>query len=91
MSYNREEIFFVGDLEMVSSNVREELLNQLGQLSLEQQHRVLEYAQKLAVPEVKGTPGKNLLRFSGTFSEEDADAISRIIESDCERVDTNEW
>ena len=76
---------------MVSSNVREEILNQLGQLSSEQQRLVLKYVQKLTVSEVKGAPGKNLLRFSGTFSEEDADAISRIIELDCERVDVNEW
>jgi hypothetical protein len=76
---------------MVSLNVREEILNQLGQLSSEHQRLVLEYAQKLAISEVKGVPGKNLLRFSGTFSEADADAISRIIESNCERVDVDEW
>ena len=75
---------------MVSLNFREEILNQLGQLSSEHQQLVLEYAQKLAVSDVKGVPGRKLLRFSGTFSEEDADAISRIIESDCERVDVND-
>jgi hypothetical protein len=38
-----------------------------------------------------GTPGIELLRFAGTLSDEDAQAMKRAIEEDCEQVDPDAW
>ncbi len=42
-------------------------------------------------PPLKGTPGKDLLRFAGTIPAEDVDEMMRAIEEMCERVDPDEW
>ena len=39
----------------------------------------------------EGTPGCELLRFSGIITEEDAQAMSQAIEEGCEQVNTDEW
>lgn len=38
----------------------------------------------------KGTPGKDLLRFAGTISAEDADEMMRAIEEGCERIEPDD-
>lgn len=39
----------------------------------------------------KGTPGKDLLQFGGRINAEDLALMSQAIETDCEKVDFNEW
>jgi hypothetical protein len=39
----------------------------------------------------QGTPGKKLIEFAGTLSQEDAEELIQIIEAGCERIDDNEW
>ncbi len=41
--------------------------------------------------ESMGVPGKKLIEFAGTLSQEDADELIQIIEAGCERIDDNEW
>ncbi len=36
-------------------------------------------------------PGKQLLQFAGTISNDDLHAMSDAIEAECESVDVNEW
>ena len=38
-----------------------------------------------------GTPGRDLLRFAGSISPEDAAEMLRIIEEGCGQVDPDDW
>lgn len=71
--------------------IQQEILGELGKLDLVEQKRVLDFARALVTRELKGIPGKDLLRFAGAFAQEDLKEMARIIEEDCERVDLNEW
>jgi hypothetical protein len=71
--------------------LREELMKHLDQLPPELRRRVLEYSRKLARSAANGSPGRQILRFSGILAPDDADAIAREIETGCERVDSDEW
>lgn len=42
-------------------------------------------------PSVTGTPGRSLLRFLGTMTNEDAENMSEAIRQGCERIDAHEW
>lgn len=75
---------------MSLNEVKQEIIERLDKLPLEVQRRVLNYVRSLAcTPE--GTPGWELLRFSGMITEEDAQAMSQAIEEGCEHVDADEW
>jgi len=54
------------------------------------QQRVLEFVNALALSQRKGPPGKQLLRFAGTISDEDAQAMLHAVAESCERVDTDD-
>jgi hypothetical protein len=74
--------------------IQSELLSYLGQLPADEQARVVDFARTLATSPVSkqvGTPGKNLLRFAGTISHEDARQMIDAIEEGCEQIDANEW
>ena len=68
----------------------DEVIEQLKSLPHEQQRRVLEFTRALTKPRPRGVPGKQLLRFSGTISPDDADQMREAIKQGCERVDANE-
>ena len=80
-----------GEQSMDDADLREELMKHLDQLPPELRCLVLEYSRKLARTAAKGTPGKQLLRFSGTLAPDDALAMAREIEDACERVNPDEW
>jgi hypothetical protein len=40
---------------------------------------------------LRGEPGRNLLRFAGIWTEEEAEEISRAIEEGCETIDLDSW
>lgn len=71
--------------------IKDEIVKQLDQLPFDLQKRVLDFAQALVISLPKGVSGKQLLRFSGTLTSEDAEAMSIAIETECEKVDLNEW
>ena len=74
--------------------IQSELLPYLGQLPADEQARVVDFARTLVTsPERKkvGTPGKELLRFAGTISHEDALQMMAAIDEGCEQIDANEW
>lgn len=76
---------------MVNPQLQDELVRQLESLSPELQLRVLEFARKLVNSTPKPVVGKELLRFAGMLSPEDAKAMSEAIEAGCEKVDLSEW
>lgn len=76
---------------MLNAAVKKEIINRVGRLDYEQQRRVLEFANALAITSPKGVPGKQLLSFAGTIPADDLKAMEQAIEEGCERVDLNEW
>ena len=76
---------------MVDATIGHELTNCLGQLPVEQQRQVLEFARTLTAPPVQGVRGSDLLKFAGTIDASDLDAMSQAIKNGCERIDADEW
>jgi len=76
---------------MTSSATAQRIVRQLDGLAPDLQQRVLEFVNALALSQRKGPPGKQLLRFAGTISAEDAQAMLRAVAESCERVDADEW
>lgn len=76
---------------MATSVITHEISKQVNQLPFELQQKVLHFAQNLAVhsPKVKGVmigiKGKELTRFAGIIKSEDIQAMSKAIESCCEK------
>ena len=55
------------------------------------QQQVLEYVHSLANSLQPGVKGQDLLRFGGTITGDDLQAMRQAIELGCEQVDVNEW
>ncbi len=68
-----------------------EIQERLAALTPAEQERVLGYIRQLSGEPPRGEPGRNLLRFAGIWTEEEADEISRAIEEGCEKVDPDGW
>ena len=81
-----------------------EIRERVAALTPEKQRQALEYIRRLgqeppigpkaalAEPErVTGKSGRDLLRFVGIWTDEEADEISRLIEDERERIDTDAW
>jgi hypothetical protein len=74
--------------------IQSELLSFLGQLPVDDQARVVDFARALAGSEKSkkvGVPGKDLLRFAGTITDEDARQMIEAIEEGCEQIDASQW
>jgi hypothetical protein len=74
--------------------IQSELLSYLGQLPADDQARVVDFARTLAgssQTKKVGVPGKDLLRFAGTITEEDARQMIEAIEEGCEQIDASKW
>ena len=69
---------------MVSAAIKDALLTRLDHLPVELQQRVAAFADTLVPSTPKGTPGLDLLRFSGTLDEDSAREIRHAIEAGCE-------
>ncbi len=76
---------------MVLPAVKEQILKDLDHLSPEEQKRAAHLVHELISPLPKGTPGKDLLRFSGILDKESADEMMAAVEEAFEQVDPNEW
>ena len=76
---------------MVLPAVKEQILSDLDQLSPDLQRRAADFVHSLVSPGLKGTPGRDLLRFVGTLDDESARQMMEAIEEECERVDLDEW
>ena len=70
--------------------IKQEMLEQLDTLPDDMQRRVLDFARALASFAPKGVPGTQLLKFGRSIPSDDLKLISKVIRSDCERVD-DDW
>ena len=76
---------------MVSPAIKDELLSRMGQLPLDMQRRVLDFADALVRTEPKGVSGEALAPIVGTLDEESARQMIEAIEEGCEQVDEGGW
>ncbi|HEY0781053.1 MAG TPA: hypothetical protein VGE98_01255 [Thermoanaerobaculia bacterium] len=76
---------------MVDPAVKEQILKDLERLSPFEQARAAELVHELVAPTPRGIPGRELLRFSGTFDSQALREMSEAIEEGCERVDPDGW
>lgn len=76
---------------MISLEIKKKLIEDLNNLPFDSQKKVQEFAHALLLTQSRGKSGKEMMKFSGTFSNDDAGELKRIIESGCEKVDLNEW
>lgn len=69
----------------------EEILEEIGRLSLREQKRLLAaLARKLRAAR-KGVPASEFLGLAGAISREDMEAIEKAVEEDCEHIDPEGW
>ena len=68
-----------------------QVVEQMNSLPPKLQRRVLNYIETLSKSGKRGVMGKKLLKFSGAIAADDLAAMKKAIESDCERVNPNEW
>jgi hypothetical protein len=76
---------------MVDPDVKDQILNDLEQLSPEMQERAARLVHSLVSPLPKGASGRDLMRLSGIIDPESAREMMEAIEEGCERVDLDEW
>jgi len=74
----------------VKKVIKDEILKELERLPLDLQRRVLDFTRSLVIPLSQGVPGRQLLRFGGILTPEEADLMERAIREGCERVDPGE-
>ena len=73
---------------MAGTLIKDNLIAQLDKLPYDLQLRVLDFIKALFP---KGVEGKSLLRFEGAIPADDLQLMSKTIEENCEKVNTNEW
>jgi hypothetical protein len=74
---------------IVTKTVKDEIIEQVDHLDAPHQRRVLDFARRLTEP--TGTPGRNLIRFTGCIDPDDLDAMARAIQEGCEEIEPNAW
>jgi hypothetical protein len=67
--------------------VKQQILDDLNQLSSALQKRAANLVHGLVSPLPEGALGRDLLRFAGTLDDESAREMTEAIEQGCERVD----
>ena len=76
---------------MENSTTIQEIVDRLDKLNPSQQKQILNYVLSFLGEPIRGTPGKELLKFVGLFPPEDLEQIKRAIEEDCGKIDASEW
>ncbi len=71
----------------MTTPILDKLIEELKALPHELQWRVLEFTRGLALSTPGGVPGRQLLRFAGTISPNDARLMREAIKDGCQQVD----
>ena len=75
----------------MTESIVSQVVEQLQEMPENLQRRVLDYIQRLKVTSEQGIPGRQLLQFAGSISNEDLIRMQEAIDRECENIDTNEW
>ena len=76
---------------MNTQSIEESIKAYLKKLSLEEQQKILEFARSLNQSKLKGTRGKDLVKFASTIAKDDLIQMQKAIEENCEKVNKSEW
>jgi predicted Zn-dependent peptidase len=76
---------------MEDSTTIQEIVKRLDRLTPVQQKQILNTVLSFLGEPVRGSSGKEMVKFVGMFPPEDLEQIKQAIEEDCEQVDTSEW
>jgi len=76
---------------MVNAKVQAELLDELSHLAPPLQTRVLEFAKSLRSGSPPTSWDERLAGLFGSLSKDEADAMMKVIEEDCEQIRPDEW
>ena len=76
---------------MVLPAVKDQILQDLDQLSPAQQKQAAELVHGLVSSLPKGASVEDLMRLAGSLDEKSAREMMQAIEEGCERVDLDEW
>jgi hypothetical protein len=68
----------------MGTTIKDRIIEQVDRLDDGQRQQVLDFARRLTAP--KGTPGRDLLRFTGSIDPADLELMSRAIQEGCETV-----
>lgn len=75
----------------MSISIKQEIVEQIDKLPIELQKQVLDFVHNLVSLEPKGISGKEISRFLGIMTAEEAKEISDAIQEGCERIDDSGW
>lgn len=78
---------------MATFDYRSQIDNELQQLGMVAQHKVLEFAKSLrnSTNDSASAMVDLIAQFAGSIPIEDLHSMQRVIEDGCEQVDVNEW
>ena len=76
---------------MENPTIIQEIVTRLDKLTPMQQKHILNSVLSFLGEPIRGTPGKELLKFVGLFPPEDLEQIKQAIEEDCGQIDESEW
>ena len=76
---------------MVLPAVKDQILQDLDQLSPEQQKQATELVHGLVSRLPKGASVEDLMQLAGSLDDQSAREMMEAIQEGCERVDLNEW
>ena len=73
---------------MTASPIASEIINQIDQLSIEQQQQVLDFMRSLFRP--VGRSGADVLHLAGTIDSADLKIMQQVADEECERIDPDD-
>ena len=76
---------------MENSSTIQEIVERLDKLTPGQQKQILNTILSFLGEPIRGTSGKELIKFVGLFPPEDLEQIKQAIEEDCGKVDKSDW
>jgi hypothetical protein len=76
---------------MSTTSVKLEISEEIDTLPPEDQRKVLDFARALADRRLRAQGKEKLRPFAQGFDLKDLEAMRKVIEEDCERVDLSEW
>ncbi len=80
-----------GGYPMENPTTIEDIVKRLDKLTPWQQKQILNSVLSFLGEPIRGTSGKELLKFVGLFPPEDLEQIKQAIEEDCGKIYESEW
>lgn len=76
---------------MNTQSIEQAISGYLKKLNTDEQRKILEFARALNLSKLKGIHGKELIKFASLINKDDLNLMKDAIETECEKVNENEW